>query len=61
MRGSGRQPAAVPSLPSCHAGATGSMIVMRTFGASAALPQFGLTPGRVLETMRGRAKPKKDA
>ena len=45
-----------------YAGATGSMIVMRTFGASAPLAalveKFGFTPERVLEAARKQAKSK---
>ena len=43
-----------------YAGATGSMVVMRTFGASAPLSalqeKFGFTPERVLEEARKQAK-----
>ena len=45
-----------------YAGATGSMIVMRTFGASAPLSalmkKFGFTPEKVLEAARKQAKSK---
>ena len=48
-----------------YAGATGSMIVMRTFGASAPLSalleKFGFTPERVLEEARKQAKSKKES
>ena len=48
-----------------YAGASGSMIVMRTFGASAPLgalmEKFGFTPERVLEAARKQAKSNKEA